>query len=651
MPAPINEDDVDPIVESVRLEDYVWTPEFDLECQKAAVTMTTSSSQDSNESAWSAGGASLSSATTTAEANSPHDVPEIEAHRYYAGVGSHGRGPKLIYRSSDDVFREPYGPEAYTRLMRVVPVPDSFDFGQVTTWDAIRDKVVLLLNERKIKTTSVDFVRFTWLVHGALRETEDDDDGDMEGGNQELSVSYESYDDFPPAQPIENGTRHYTNPTIWIGVLPDTLVGAVAHDSAKDILTLLESFRVQNIDVAYRESVYTRTSSPGPVLYSSMESGNPLKDIIDNVSVALSLPIASLQTTVEGTLGPYFHVGDKLYAITVRHNAIAMADGNKEYRYHGSAPKKEVMIMSNPTFETYLASIQSQIATFNGVVTSYENSIRTHERRISIGINVAESKKLLDGYRTDLARAREKVEDFKKFFVDIKKNWSNPSDRVIGFVRWAPSIEGNVAPHGYTRDLCVIELYKEKFKHMKGNVLSLGPEISRVKFDSLVWHRNIKPYDWTYPDHGLLILRGMVTSDEINNLETLESLEKRDHQDHRVHYVIKRGLATNTTIGTLTRFKSFARQYFSADVTQESLEVPILSYERNKGTFSAVGDSGSLIVSTEGKFVALLTGGTKSSGPADITYGTLFEWVWELVKAEYPGANLYFEEESPTHVA
>ena len=69
---------------------------------------------------------------------------------------------------------------------------------------------------------------------------------------------------------------------------------------------------------------------------------------------------------------------------------------------------------------------------------------------------------------------RTKIDNLKQFFVNITKRWSNPRDWVIGFVCWAPPIGADVAPHHYTHDLCVIELYKEKFKHMMGNVLSLG---------------------------------------------------------------------------------------------------------------------------------------------------------------------------------
>jgi hypothetical protein len=43
--------------------------------------------------------------------------------------------------------------------------------------------------------------------------------------------------------------------------------------------------------------------------------------------------------------------------------------------------------------------------------------------------------------------------------------------------------------------------------------------------------------------------------------------------------------------------------------------------------------------------VALLTGGTnKGTGSSDITFATPMEWVWDLIKDKFPGANLYFDD-------
>jgi hypothetical protein len=343
-------DDVDIHVEP-NLDEYVRTAEFDHECEKALKRATASSDETGSsvdESLWSSDDA-VSSATTAEPG--PYDVPKVESNLYYAGVSPKGRGPKLIYRTSTDIFEEPSGPEAYKRLMKLVPVPDNHDFGSNVTWDAVRNQVrglrvtqhpdallmsfsqvVALLDQKNIKVTSVDFVRFTWLnkwVDREIEEDEGDDDDDDSKEEQDLT-----YDDIPPIQPVEYGDRHYTNPTIWIAVLPDTLTGAVAHESSKDIRAFLDSLHAQDIDIAYRESRYM--PAYGPDLFAPIEDGHSLKDVIDSVSVPLSLPIVGRKTTMQGTLGPYFHVAGKLYAITVRHNVFVLTGDNDEYRYHGA---------------------------------------------------------------------------------------------------------------------------------------------------------------------------------------------------------------------------------------------------------------------------------------------------------------------------
>ena len=118
----------------------------------------------------------------------------------------------------------------------------------------------------------------------------------------------------------------------------------------------------------------------------------------------------------------------------------------------------------------------------------------------------------------------------------------------------------------------------------------------------LLYQRDGVPSIFKYPDDGLLPLRNILTAQQIIHPDN-KSLE-----GDLVRHAIKRGFTTNTTVGTLTRFMSFVRKYFNV----ESLEVPILSYEHNSGTFSGGGDSGSIIVSATGEFVELLTGWTNS---------------------------------------
>jgi hypothetical protein len=125
--------DVDVPIEP-NLEEYVKTPEFDHQCSENAHEHAALSSEESGDSS-----------DDSLWPSTPYEVPKIEANLYYAGVGPKGRGPKLIYRTSDDKFEEPHGPEAYARLMRIVAVPDSHDFGQNGMWDMVCDRVRGLL--------------------------------------------------------------------------------------------------------------------------------------------------------------------------------------------------------------------------------------------------------------------------------------------------------------------------------------------------------------------------------------------------------------------------------------------------------------------------------------------------------------------------
>lgn len=99
-------------------------------------------SSSDNESIWSS--STSESAATTIESD-PHEPSRIEAHLYYAGLRPKGRGPKLVYRDSSDVYEKPFGPEEYKRLMRLVAVPDDHEFGKDGLWDRVRDKVRGLL--------------------------------------------------------------------------------------------------------------------------------------------------------------------------------------------------------------------------------------------------------------------------------------------------------------------------------------------------------------------------------------------------------------------------------------------------------------------------------------------------------------------------
>ncbi len=145
--------------------------------------------------------------------------------------------------------------------------------------------------------------------------------------------------------------------------------------------------------------------------------------------------------------------------------------------------------------------------------------------------------------------------------------------------------------------------------------------------------------DFDYPFDRLLELRGIAFAEEIR------TPINKDRKGDPVRYVMKRSLNTLTTIGCLNGFESHVRRYFAIGGSYDSAEAAVFNYDNNSGPFSRFGDSGSIIVDALGKFAAFLTSGKGPTRSPDITFGSPMHWLWDIIKAEFPGANLDSEED------
>ena len=120
--------------------------------------------------------------------------------------------------------------------------------------------------------------------------------------------------------------------------------------------------------------------------------------------------------------------------------------------------------------------------------------------------------------------------------------------------------------------------------------------------------------------------------------------------------VVKNGGATGTTVGRLNGLESFVRMYpevpaygnpSAAGPSQSQSEthvaLAVLPHSRERGAFSAPGDSGAIVLERSGGIVGMVTGGSCSGedGDMDVTYVTPYWWLEEQIQKVVPGCCLY----------
>lgn len=96
--------------------------------------------------------------------------------------------------------------------------------------------------------------------------------------------------------------------------------------------------------------------------------------------------------------------------------------------------------------------------------------------------------------------------------------------------------------------------------------------------------------------------------------------------------VMKRGNTTGLTVGRANVIFSYARYYYG-DNAETSKEWAILPFDSESGAFSDKGDSGSVIVDSQGRIGGLLTGGTVGVMPSfDVSYATPISFLFKCMQ-------------------
>ncbi|KAF9509980.1 hypothetical protein BS47DRAFT_1364881 [Hydnum rufescens UP504] len=496
----------------------------------------------------------------SASSPSPQYVSKAEGVFYYSGLPS---GPKLVYRTGTTPWIRPTGLEAYRELKELRPV---FGHKLNTVWKELGREVYDFLDSVGVLWTTIDVVRF-----------------------------------------IKVGQGEVVGPVVlWIGVAPESLCSEDAHTAAHSCLDLLKKFDITDVEVEFRESMYSR--SAGPSLLKPVSSFDPIVDVCGPLTPALGLSIAAQAS---------FH-GEGTGGSTSPKAATAR-----------KMPRHNVLLLGTKAFDNLVKSIKIKIAGHSIMAEYYNEWIEKLQEREAgdDGDDTTKATRERKQVQESLDKANEGMEALDKFHDEVKENW-RLSQRILGHIVCSPPLTLGAGKERFTEDYAVVELDSSKIeKAFRGNVIDLGTKIPLVEFTSRTYGRADATTIFKYPVGRLLKLQGLIQENEMNNPDILGPTN---------------GSASGVTIGCATGIFSFVREYFNNGTHQTSMEWAILPYDHKSGAFSASGDSGSIIVDRQGRFGGLLTGGAGKRDSLDITYATPLFWLLPRIKANgFPDAYLY----------
>ena len=403
-------------------------------------------------------------------ATAPYPPSSIESKFFYYGIPSQ---PRLVARSSLDVWLEPTGPEAYFLPKESSPI-GLHPLREI--WEAtVGPDMVLYLDSKGVEWTSLDPVRMGYASESS-----------------------------PPV-------------IVWIGVVPGSLTAEKGVEVATQCRNILSAYNI-DIHVEIRESVVLR--SAGPKMYEPVLTSHPTVRAREPFSTALGLPIcAEAAPSFEGTGG--FYVSDpsnsgKIYLVTARHVVFHPdKERNNLHQHLESSQRRNVLLFGDAAIEKHITAIESEIGVNLNLIKLLERRLEGAKQRRE---NVAEAEK--NQILPQLKGARKAIEVLEELHVEVSKNWKSQENRILGHVVLSPPI--GIGEEEFMEDWAVIEIDGSKVDstNFVGNVIDLGTTIPFGEF--MAWMSphladptDPSPLSFEYPEDRLLRFSGTISDDEM----------------------------------------------------------------------------------------------------------------------------------------
>jgi hypothetical protein len=384
------------------------------------------------------GAGSTLSSTTTAVAEldiGKHLVaihshsPLDEAHNDFWGLPSN---PLSIYHSGLP-WPLPTGPQAQRVPKEARPV---CTHAIVPVWHQLGKRIYKHFDSRELKWTSIDPVRFA--------------EAEKEPG------------------PL----------FLWVGVIPGTLSPDDAKDAAVACKEILLEYKIIDVEIAFRESIFTRFA--GPQLLDHVPSFDPTADVYGPFTPALGLQIAPKAFPYfEGTGCLYLCEGggsDRVFLLSTRHVVLPPSEyPHKLYnRNNNSIPRREIIHLGSRAFQKVLEAIMDKISHEDLMIDIYKDELED----LGEAVEGEEAKTTTNRkeFKDGLAKAEASKASVYEFHGNITRFWSAESQRIMGHVVYAPPISVGTGDKQFTEDWALVELNRRKFDWnvFRSNVIHLG---------------------------------------------------------------------------------------------------------------------------------------------------------------------------------
>ncbi|KIM51804.1 hypothetical protein SCLCIDRAFT_12023 [Scleroderma citrinum Foug A] len=282
--------------------------------------------------------------------------------------------------------------------------------------------------------------------------------------------------------------------------MPQSLSREDALTTAVGCLQLLQSFQLTDIEVEFREPVFTR--SVGPKLLKSVSSTNATASVCGPLTPALGLPIAARDTPyAEGTGALYVSKGcdgsERVHVLTARH--VVFPPNPPLSRSHPPGPK---------AFQTMLKSTMVKIGEHKIMVDYYNQQLEDLQ-----GGDSDDDDDEREAIQGELKKAEAAIEALNQFHDKA----TNP--------RRLPPITVGAGAACYTEDWALIELDRNKidWDNFKGNAVDLGTEIPVHNFISQMYPNLLANATFKYPSNRLLPLQGVIGEDKLCRPQMLDA--------------------------------------------------------------------------------------------------------------------------------